>query len=209
MSLIVIETQRKLGLTIDGIVGEKTKAAVNEALRQGKITQAECDALYCADPNDDRITKNIRLGELTASVTAKRLGIDNTPPYQYRVNLIASAMHLWQPARDLLGVPIHISSGFRCDKLNRAVGGSRTSAHSVGFAIDFTAPNFGNTRKIATFLVAKFREQAVGFDQLILEFPDSPSSWIHLGYKSPSGAQRGQVLTAKKVGGKTVYVGGV
>lgn len=201
MSLIVIEMQQKLGLTADGIAGEKTKTAMNEALKQGKITQEECDAFNRADPNDDKITKNIRLSELTLSPTAQRLGIDNTPNENIKQNLIESCTNLWQPTRDLLGVAMSISSGYRSPALNKAVGGSPTSAHCYGRAIDFTAPKFGSPRKIVEFLAKELPKHGVKFDQIILEF----DRWIHLGYKSPNGEQRGQVLTAKKVNGKTKY----
>lgn len=84
-----------------------------------------------------------------------------------------------------------------------------TSAHCYGLAIDFTAPAFGDTRKVARYLVVELKEHGIKFDQLILEFPDSPNSWIHLGYKHPNGRQRGQVLTAVKRGGRTVYLSGL
>lgn len=155
------------------------------------------------------ITKNFSMAELTRSNTAKARGISNVPNDTHRANLIASAKNLWQPVRDILGVPMIVSSGYRSPTLNRAVGGSATSAHSHGFAIDFTAPSFGNTRQIAKKLATELKAQGIKFDQLILEFPDSSSSWIHLGYKSPAGKQRGQLLTAVKRGGRTVYLSGL
>ena len=155
------------------------------------------------------ITKNFSLEELTHSNTAKARGISNVPNDTHKANLIASAKNLWQPVRDILGVPMIVSSGYRSPALNRAVGGSATSAHSHGFAIDFTAPKLGNTRAIAKKLTTELKARGIKFDQLILEFPDSDSSWIHLGYKSPSGKQRGQLLTAVKRGGRTVYLSGL
>lgn len=155
------------------------------------------------------ITKNFSLAELTHSNTAKARGISNTPNDTHKANLIASAKNLWQPVRDILGVPMIVSSGYRSERLNKAVNGSKTSAHSHGFAIDFTAPKFGNTRAIAKKLATELKARGIKFDQLILEFPDSGSSWIHLGYKSPSGKQRGQLLTAVKRGGRTVYLSGL
>ena len=126
------------------------------------------------------------------------------------MNLTESVLKLWQPARELLGVPMLVSSGYRSPKLNKAVGGSSTSAHSYGFAIDFTAPGFGNTRKIANFLAKEFKARGIMFDQIILEFPDSPNSWVHLGYKSSKGLQRNQLLTASKdMNGRTVYTVGL
>lgn len=156
-----------------------------------------------------QLTKNFTLGELTRSATAGRLGLNNTPDERATTNLRQSARGLWQPVRDILGVPMVVSSGYRNPTLNRAIGGSTTSAHCYGLAIDFTAPAFGNTRKIARYLVAELKERDIKFDQLILEFPDDVGSWIHLGYKHPNGQQRGQVLTAVKRGGRTVYLSGL
>lgn len=156
-----------------------------------------------------QLTKNFTLDELTRSATASRLGLNNTPDERATINLRQSARGLWQPVRDILGVPMRVSSGYRSPTLNRAIGGSTTSAHCYGLAIDFTAPAFGDTRKVARYLVAELKERGIKFDQLILEFPDSPNSWIHLGYKHPNGQQRGQVLTAVKRGGRTVYLSGL
>lgn len=156
-----------------------------------------------------QLTKNFTLSELTRSDTATRLKLNNTPDERTTTNLRQSARGLWQPVRDILGVPMLVSSGYRSPTLNRAIGGSTTSAHCHGLAIDFTAPAFGNTRKIARYLVAELKERGIKFDQLILEFPDDGNSWIHLGYKHPNGQQRGQVLTAVKRGGRTVYLSGL
>lgn len=152
-----------------------------------------------------QITKNFHLSEFLISQTATRHGINNTPTAQHEANLIESCEKLWQPTRDLLGVPMLISSGYRSPALNRAVGGSQTSAHPFGRAIDFTAPSFGTPREIVTFLVKQFADKGIKFDQIILEF----DRWVHLGYKSPTGQQREQVLTAKKVNGKTKYFVGI
>lgn len=156
-----------------------------------------------------QISKNFHLSELTHSRTAVMRGINNTPNQSIKNHLIEATKQLWQPTRELLGVPMIVSSGYRSEALNRAIGGSSRSAHCHGYAIDFTAPSFGNTRTIAKFLVEELRKKGIKFDQLILEFPDAAGSWIHLGYKSPSGSQRGQVLTAKKVNGKTKYLAGL
>lgn len=136
------------------------------------------------------ITANISLNELLASQTATRHNIDNMPTQAVLQNLIDSAVNLWQPARELLGESIRISSGYRSPILNKKIGGATNSAHLYGYAIDFVAPKFGNTRQIVSFLTKKFREKGIKFDQIILEYPNSPNSWVHLGYKHPDGRQR-------------------
>lgn len=186
---------------IDGIIGKKSVDAVNEAIKRSGIKTEKLP--------DGYVTKNFTMNELTHSNTARARRIDNTPSSEHRQNLIDAAINLWQPVRELLGQPMIISSGYRSHAVNKAVGGSLTSAHSFGFAIDFIAPAFGNSRKIADYLVKQLKAKGIKFDQLILEFPDSSSSWIHLGYKNSRGQQRGQVLTAVKRSGKTVYLSGL
>lgn len=168
--------QTQIGTAADGVWGDKSKQALKLAINDGKIIT---------------ITKNISLNELLASNTATARKIDNMPSQQVLQNLIDSAVNLWQPVREILGVPIIISSGYRCSALNKAVGGSKTSAHMSGFAIDFTAPKFGTPKLIVPHIVRKLKEKGIGFDQAIIEYPNSPRSWVHLGYKHPSGRQRG------------------
>ncbi|VXB85511.1 Peptidase M15 [Enhydrobacter sp. 8BJ] len=158
---------------------------------------------------DFKVTPDFWYSELIHSNTAMRLNLPNTPTEQHKQNLIEACTNLWQPMRKLLDKPVHINSGYRSLAVNNAVGGSKTSAHSAGFAIDFTAPSFGNPRQIVKFLADALPKNGIKFDQLILEFPDSSSAWVHIGYKNRTGNQRGQILTAKKVGGKTQYVAGV
>ncbi|MDO4440569.1 MAG: D-Ala-D-Ala carboxypeptidase family metallohydrolase [Moraxella sp.] len=165
---------------VDGVIGSMTTQAVCQALADGKIIN---------------ITKNITLNELLASQTAARHKIDNMPDAKVLSNLIESAVNLWQPARDILGSPILITSGYRSPVLNKRIGGAKNSAHQFGFAIDFSCPNFGSTRKVVQYLTAEFKKRGIKFDQIILEYPKSPNSWVHLGYKHSSGVQRGQGFT--------------
>lgn len=163
-----------------------------------------------------QLSPNFYLSELVKSNTAVRLNIDNTPTTEITKNLTESTVNLFQLVRDLLGQPMIISSGYRCAELNKRVGGAQkkdkktgkmvpTSAHCYGYAIDFTAPAYGSPLKIARFLAKTLVAKGIKFDQIIMEFGD----WVHISWKSPSGAQRGQILTAKKVNGKTDYVVGV
>lgn len=168
--------QTQIGTTVDGVWGDKSKQALKSAINGGKIIT---------------ITKNISLNELLASTTAKKYNIDNTPSQTILQNLIDASVNLYQPVREILGVPIIITSGYRCSALNKAVGGSSTSAHMSGYAIDFTAPKFGTPKIIVPHIVRKLKENSIGFDQAIIEYPKSPRSWVHLGYKHPSGKQRG------------------
>lgn len=174
------------------------------------------------DPEDllkpGYITKNFSVQELSYSQTAARRGINNVPTGQVLKNLEEATKNLFQPLRNALGAPISVSSGYRSPALNKAIGGSNTSAHTHGFAIDMRVHGIPNTYLLAKKIIEICKENNLKFDQIILEFPSGdynnpnnsmPGSWIHLGYKSPRGEQRMQVLTAKKVRGKTTYLNGL
>ncbi len=146
-----------------------------------------------------RLSANFSLQEFTKSQTAERRGIDNTPVEGHLVHAKALFENVVQPVRDNFGVTV-INSGYRCGDLNYAIGGSNTSQHCKGQAVDIECPGTPN------YDVAKWIEENLDFDQLILEFytPGIPDSgWVHVSYKSEGN--RKSVLTAMKENGKTVY----
>ena len=146
-----------------------------------------------------RLSKNFTLQEFTKSQTAERRGIDNTPVEGHLENAKALFENVVQPVRDNFGVTV-INSGYRCGDLNYAIGGSNTSQHCKGQAVDIECPGTPN------YDVAKWIEENLDFDQLILEFytPGIPDSgWVHVSYKTEDN--RKSVLTAMKENGKTIY----
>lgn len=190
-----------LGVTVDGYFGDNTLKAILELIKK-----CGYDVKL---PPEGQITENFNLKELIHSNTAVARGIKNNPSAQHELNLVESVTHLWQPVRDMLGTPMIISSGYRSPTLNKAVGGSSSSAHSYGYAIDFKSPAFGDSIAIAKFLEKELKARKIPFDQMILEFPHTAGSWVHLGYKNGKGQQRGKINTAKKVNGRTVYLDGL
>lgn len=143
------------------------------------------------------MTPNFTLEELTFSQTAKRMGIRNVPSQLALENLKETATRL-EEVRKLLNVPINISSGYRSPTLNRSIGGSATSHHTLGFAVDFTARRFGSVSEI----VEKIKNSDIQYDQLIDEFSDNGGGWVHLSFH-PN--MRRQTLKASKINRKTVY----
>ena len=149
------------------------------------------------------LSKNFTLTEYTKSQTALRLSIDNTPNDEHLASATALFENVVQKVRDHFGVTV-INSGYRGPALNTAVGGSSNSQHCKGEAVDIECPGTGN------YDVAKWIEDNLDFDQLILEFytPGIPDSgWVHVSYKSEGN--RKQSLTAMKEDGKTVYKPGL
>ena len=150
-----------------------------------------------------RLSENFTLSEYTKSQTAERKGIDNTPGEVHLERAKALFENVVQPVRDNFGVTI-INSGYRGPDLNYTIGGSNTSQHCKGEAVDIECPGTAN------YEVAKWIEDNLDFDQLILEFykPGIPDSgWVHVSYKEEGN--RKSVLTAMKEDGKTVYKPGL
>ena len=150
-----------------------------------------------------QLSKNLALSEVTRSETAKRRGISNMPTPEHIENFKKLAENVFQPIRDHFGVPIRISSGYRSKELNTAIGGSLSSQHCQGEAIDIDMDGTTITNK----QIFDFIKDNLNFDQLIWEFgTDTNPDWVHVSYDS-SGKQRNQILKAKRAaGGKTTYV---
>jgi zinc D-Ala-D-Ala carboxypeptidase len=151
-----------------------------------------------------QISKHLSLAEVSRSETAKRRGINNTPSGEHLENFKKLAENIFEPIREHFGVPIHISSGYRSKELNAAIGGSATSQHCSGEAIDIDMD--GSASGITNAQVFNFIKDNLNFDQLIWEFGSSTNpDWVHVSYET-TGKQRKQILKAVKSGSKTTYV---
>ena len=151
-----------------------------------------------------QLSKNLTLAEVTRSETAKRKGISNMPTPEHIENFKKLAENIFQPIREHFGVPIHISSGYRSKALNATIGGSLSSQHCQGEAIDIDMD--GSSNGITNKMVFDFIKDNLVFDQMIWEFgTDKNPDWVHVSYES-TGKQRKQILKAVKTNGKTSYV---
>lgn len=151
-----------------------------------------------------KLSQHLSLSEVTRSESAKRNGISNMPTGEHIANFMLLAEKVFEPIREHFGVPIHISSGYRSKELNAKIGGSATSQHCKGQAIDIDMD--GSANGVTNADVFNYIKDNLPFDQLIAEFPvNSNPDWVHVSYES-SGKQRKQILVAKKVGGKTTYI---
>lgn len=128
------------------------------------------------------------VAELCKSDTAKAFKIDNTPDKKVTANLERMIKFL-NPLREAWGSAIRITSGYRCPKLNRAVGGSTTSAHLTGNAVDMQPVN-GKMKEFKRFVSEWIQDQK--WDQLLKE-KSAFSEWVHLGLYSNNGLQRKQI----------------
>jgi len=140
-----------------------------------------------------KLSKNLSLKEATKSNTATRLGIKNEPEQWEINNLRAVAENIFQPVRDHFGVPIGVSSGYRCKELNTAIGGSKYSQHMIGEALDIDADIYG---KVTNAEIFNYIKNNLEWDQMIWEFGDDEEpNWVHVSYKE-AGTNRKQLRRA-------------
>lgn len=144
-----------------------------------------------------RLSKNFQLSEFLISQTAERNGIDMTPSEEVIENLQRLVHGCLQPLRDDVLSSIFISSGYRPLELNTLIGGSATSEHINGNAVDFTVVR-QKPFDTCELIVA----MDLPFDQVIHEF----GRWVHLGVRD---ILRAQQLTAYRKHGKTRYATGI
>ena len=130
--------------------------------------------------------KYFTMKNLAKSPTADKLGIDNTPTTEVSVALSNLVTHVLDPLREMYGKAITVNSGYRCSKLNAAVGGAKTSQHMRGEAADITAGSKTENKKLFELI-----RDNLPFDQLIDE---SNYSWVHVSYVSTS-KNRKQILS--------------
>ena len=138
------------------------------------------------------LSANFTLEEMIYSDTAKKKGIDNTPSLAVIHNLEELCRDLLQPIRDAYGKPIKVTSGFRSARLNYAVGGSPTSAHRLGWAVDIQ-PASGKYDDFEKVILQIIADLGLKYDQVIRE-KSGKSRWLHLGLKNSAGRQRMQNL---------------
>ena len=137
------------------------------------------------------LSPNFTLDELTASQTAARKGLDNTPNATEVANLVRVAA-LLEEVRALLNKPILINSGFRSKAVNDAVGSRDTSQHRIGCAADIRVPGMTPREVVEACIAAN-----IGYDQIIEEF----GSWTHISVpNTASTAPRRQALIIDKDG---------
>ena len=137
------------------------------------------------------VTMHFTIEELYASATAKAKGINNKPNVQQMINLVYLAAYVLEPLRVAMDEPIKIGSGFRCQALNKAVGGVYNSQHLKGQAVDLCID--GDIAKGKKWF--NYIKDHLPFDQLIWEHNAKGTYWVHVSYVFPDfGKNRHQVI---------------
>jgi len=148
-----------------------------------------------------QLTEHFKLEEMTVSPTAKKLGLSNTPTAEHIENMRYCCEKILEPVRAKFG-PVTINSSYRAPAVNKAVGGSKTSQHVNGQAIDFEVKGVDNKT------VADWVADNLEFDQVILEFyaaGDKNSGWVHASIKKEGGNRKQRMIASKSKAGGTVY----
>ena len=148
-----------------------------------------------------KLTEHFSLAEMIVSPTAKKLGLSNTPTPEHIENMRYCCEKILEPVRAKFG-PVTINSSYRAPLVNKAVGGSKTSQHVNGQAIDFEVKGVDNK------VVADWIGDNLEFDQVILEFytkGDKNSGWVHASIKKGGGNRKVRMIASKSKAGGTVY----
>tara|TARA_R100000697_G_scaffold120651_1_gene146218 strand:+ start:44 stop:505 length:462 start_codon:yes stop_codon:yes gene_type:complete len=149
-----------------------------------------------------KISDHITYAEAIHSQTAKRKGIDNTPNPNQVETMKLTAEKIFEPLRKWVGGPIKVNSFFRSTELNTAIGGSKTSQHCKGQAIDIDDV-YGNKTNAEMY---NWIKNNLNFDQMIWEFgTDMNPNWVHVSYVSEEDNRNKCLKAYKDDMGKTKY----
>lgn len=140
------------------------------------------------------LSNNFTLEELTKSTTAKRLNINNEPTREITSNLLELCNKILQPIRNKYGKPIIVSSGYRCPKLNKAVGGASNSQHTLGEAVDIhtISDTVKDNKELFDLICNMVNDKEITVGQLIDEYN---FNWIHISL--PNHKHKNQILHIK------------
>ena len=153
--------------------------------------------------NDIQLSEHFKLSEFTRSATATARKIDNTPSQEVISNLKVLCQNVLEPLRAFAQQPIIISSGYRCPKLNSAVGGVYASQHTLGEACDIRLPvskhttqRDGKAHTDKEILNSWFDwiVSNTDFDQAIIETANGKDFWIHVSCRQNKRKNRHQVI---------------
>ena len=154
---------------------------------------------YC-----ERFTAHFALPEFLQSRTAEKHGIPNVPLQCHIMRLRNLAVRCLEPTRQRFGLPLQVTSGYRCEPINRLVGGAVTSQHLTGEAADIQVPrkhwpfSVTSQQQMASILWEWMRESLPDYDQLILEHSGA-TWWVHVSCRIDLTKNRHKAFKIEKV----------
>tara|TARA_R110002020_G_scaffold189618_2_gene388866 strand:- start:6000 stop:6659 length:660 start_codon:yes stop_codon:yes gene_type:complete len=178
------------------------KQSVKESVKLQEI-KSNSDGVELNAAKMTKISDHVSYKEGIYSRTALRRGIDNTPGPDQLKCMMEIAENVFEPLREWVGGPIKINSFFRGKKLNTAIGGSKTSQHMKGQAMDID-DTFGHKTNAEMYYYIK---NNLIFDQMIWEFGDDNNpNWIHVSFVTHRKNRRKLTVAYKDEFGKTKYM---
>lgn len=121
----------------------------------------------------NNLTEHFTLEELIKSDSHPE--INNTPTDKVRANLTTLCKTILEPTRQMMDESIIITSGYRCPKLNKAVGGVENSYHLTGQAADLHIKSESYAKRILDILALNRH-----VDLALYEQGKHGSRWIHV-----------------------------
>jgi hypothetical protein len=151
-----------------------------------------------------KVGKYLSLQECVKSETAIRKHIDNTPANNEVSAMIKVCAYVYDDLCEYFNCKIPVTSFYRSIELNKIIGGSKTSQHCKGEAIDLDCDTL--TSGLSNQIIFNYIKNNLIFDQLIWEFGnDGHPDWVHCSV-ALEGQQRMQVLRGYKINNKTTYI---
>ena len=148
-----------------------------------------------------QLSENFTLQEMIDSQTAIRKNITEQfePSDAVIQNLKKLCVNVLEPLRDILKAPIIVNSGYRCKRLNKAIGGATNSQHVEGKAVDIKVVG-----KSVDEVFEAIGNSGIIFDQVISEFATKNSGWVHVSFNS-KGNRYEKLIASKGTRGNTIY----
>ena len=144
------------------------------------------------------LSTNFTLEKLIHSNNAKQKGLKNEPTQDHIENLKLLCEYVLEPVREKIGCPLVISSGFRSEKVNALVGGSKTSQHILGQAADIQIFDKTKTNKdLFDIIVKMVKNNELQVGQVIWEFGEDIPNWVHVSL--PTSRHRNEIMRASNV----------
>ena len=145
-----------------------------------------------------QLTEHFTIEELTYSNIAKSKGVKNEPNESQIENLKLLAQYILEPIREKIGCPLFISSGYRSEKINALVGGSKTSQHLLGSAADIQIFDKKlNNKDLFDIIVSMVKNNEIQVGQVIWEFGETEPNWVHVSL--PTSRHRNEIMRASQV----------
>ena len=145
-----------------------------------------------------QLTEHFTLEEMTRSNIARQKGVKNEPNESQIENLKLLCEYILEPIREKIGCPLVISSGYRSEKINTLVGGSKTSQHLLGSATDIQIFDKKlNNKDLFDIIVSMVKNNEIQVGQVIWEFGETEPNWVHVSI--PSSRHRNEIMRASQV----------